>query len=457
MKAKKRINFTAIGLSMIFLFNPNINIIDLLPDFIGYILLCMALTPLADMNDTLADAASGFKKMILIDAVKIVALLWVFGISVTTERNSSLMLWSFTFGLLELIFVIPSFINLFKGILELGYLYENKSVVGNKVLGRKKNYTDKIRSLTVIFVALKAIMSFLPELSDLSSTQYSENLGFVDMYRYIGIMRVFAFIPVLIVGIVWVFKVIAYFGRIARDTVFVSALEELYSQRVGTKRGLFVKRNVAISFVILLTALFFSFDFRLENVNVLPDFLCAVLLIAFFVSIAKQTKINVKPSIIVASIYLAVSAWTYYCEFSFFDNYSFGAVDRNLDARNAYIVLCGSTCLATALLVVCLLLALRAVKKVIDEHTGVMSISDSNVHSQAKMSAEIKSELMRYIVICIVCTAVYAATDICYIFLAKEYSFMFLINVIGAVICISSFAKLYFEVSEAVSSRYILE
>ena len=55
-KNKKRISFTAIAVSFVFLFNPNISIIDFLPDFIGYIILTVALINLADLNDTFWEA-----------------------------------------------------------------------------------------------------------------------------------------------------------------------------------------------------------------------------------------------------------------------------------------------------------------------------------------------------------------------------------------------------------------
>ena len=100
-------SFKTIAIALIFLFNPNIAVIDILPDFIGYILICMALVNLADINESLGDALSAFKKLIFIDAAKVVAILWIFGMSVTNERSSSMLLWSFTFCVLEIIFVIP--------------------------------------------------------------------------------------------------------------------------------------------------------------------------------------------------------------------------------------------------------------------------------------------------------------------------------------------------------------
>ncbi len=464
MKNKRIINFGAIGLSLIFLFNPNINIIDFLPDFIGYILLCVALTSLADMNDTVAEAHAAFKKMILIDAAKLLALLWVFGISVAGERNSSLMLWSFTFGVLEMVFAIPAFLKLFKGLSELGYLHDNTSVVGSRKANKKSNYTDKLRRLTVFFISLKAILSFLPEMADLTSTEYYENAGLVNLYRYIGIMRFLAFIPVLVVGVAWIIRAIMYFKRIEKDTAFVNALEEVYRERVSEKKGIFVKRNVAISFFILLIAVFFSFDFRLQGfdiavqrVNMLPDFVTGALLIAFFAVAARRTKIKKGIPTVICVSYILLSLWAYISEFTFFKNFNYSAVDRSLDARNSFYLMSASAVISTVMFCVLCFFVLFAVQKIIREHTGAISVSSQGAEAQQKMSEAIRAELNIYIYLCGAAVAFYAVTDILYVFLAKDYGFMFLINVIGALICFASFIKLYFEVYEAVSARYILE
>ncbi len=456
MDKKKNMRFGLMALSMLFLFNPNINIIDVLPDFIGYILLCIALTPLADMNDSFAEAHTSFKRMILIDAGKIIALFWVFGISVVSERNSSLMLWSFAFGVLEMVFVIPAFIKLFKGFLELGYIYDNTSVVGR--VGRsKKSYTEKIRTLTVIFVGLKALMSFLPELADLTSTEYYENYGIINLYRYIGIMRFLAFVPVFVVGIWWLVRSVMYFRRIRCDSTFCDSLESLYGERVSGKIGIFVKRNVAISFFILIAACIFSFDFRLERVNVLPDFVAGLLLVAFFVVVSKRIKLKLAFPLLFSGAYVLISTLAYVTELSFFKEFSYSAVDRDMEARNAFVAMAISNIVSTLVFAVCVVFALNAISAIVENHTGALALSDTNAESQKKMTEAIKAEKRMYIKLSYAAIVLYSVTDICYILLAKEYTFMFLINTVGALVVTTAVVKLYLEVSEAVNSRYLLE
>ncbi len=456
MKEKKTVRFSLMAISMLFLFNPNISVIDILPDFIGYILLCIALTPLADMNESFADAQSAFKKIIVIDAGKLLALFWVFGISVVSERNSSLLLWSFAFGALEMVLVIPAFAKLFKGLSELGFIYDNTSVVGRS--GRsKKSHTDKLRALTVFFVALKALMSFLPELADLTSTEYYENYGMINLYRYIGIMRFLAFVPVFIVGIWWLVRAIVYFHRVSRDTAFCNSLEALYFERVNGKVGIFVKRNISISFFVFIAACIFSFDFRFEQVNVIPDFVAGILLVVFFAIVSKRTRLKLAFPLLFSVAYTLISTLAYVSEISFFKEFSYSAVDRDMEARNAFIAMAISNIVSTLVFAVCIVLAMNAISAIVEQHTGALALSDTNAESQNKITESIKAEKRMYIKLTYAALAIYSATDICYTLLAKDYTFMFLINTVGALVFTVAVVKLYLEVSEAVNSRYLLE
>ena len=46
-----RLGFSYIALSAIFFFNANVNVIDVLPDVMGYVILLAAMTKLADLSD----------------------------------------------------------------------------------------------------------------------------------------------------------------------------------------------------------------------------------------------------------------------------------------------------------------------------------------------------------------------------------------------------------------------
>ncbi len=453
-KSKKYVNFKAMGLALVFLFNPNINIIDFLPDFIGYILLCMALVKLADLNDTLSEALSSFKKLILIDAAKVLAIMWTFGMSVVSERNSSLLLWAFVFSVLELIFVIPAFLKLFKGLSEIGYLYENNSIIASK-RAYSKNKTDKMRTLTVIFIGFKSLMSLLPELLNLSSPEYYDGNTTQNLYQFVGTIRLLAFVPTFIFGIVWICRVISYFTKISKDELLISGLNKAYAENVLPRNGIFIIRNVTTALLILVVSCVLCFDIRFENINAVPDFISAALLIFFFIVISKKTNVKKVVGIILGGIYFIVSALASFFEFKFFNDFYYSAVYRSQEALNAYRIMVIASIASVVAFAAVFVFVILALKKVIDEHCGHISISGESAMG-AQLDKSIKQELNKNVVLCAVALAVYVITNICYVIFAKDYGFMFIIDVVGAVAFIGAFLKAYFDVSAAVRSKYIL-
>ncbi len=458
MKNKSKIVFIPIGLSLIFLFNPNIAVIDLLPDFLGYIFLSLAIVKLADINETIREAASIFNKMILIDAAKLFAIVWIFWISPPSEENSAVLLWSFVFGVLEMVFIIPAFIKLYKGFVELGYFHNNHAILGSRIKrsGRtsRRNYTEKIRSFTIFFIALKATMSFLPELITIGFSEYLESHGNGILY----ILRMFSFIPVLIVGIIWIIKIIVYFAGISKDREFTNALSATYSEKILPQKGIFIKRNVKISFVLLLVAVVLSFDFRVQNINIFPDILSALLLLVFFFFVRRKTKINLIAPIILSVLGVISSIVSMIFEIRFFNEYTWDSIYRAVPAMNAYVLMCImaiTNCLIFAAIFVLVLLALNSM---VTEHTGIVGTGNAvNEAARKSMNKSIHTELRRTLIIDACFMLIYSATDILYVLFAKDFGAMLLINVIGVAAFGAMLIKTYFDLYESVNARYVLE
>lgn len=451
---RKKINFKPIALSLIFLFNPNISIIDPLPDFIGYILLSLALVRLADMNDTLGDALALFKRLVFVDAAKVLAIFWTFGISVTTERNTSLLLWSFVFALVEIIFVTQAFSKLFSGISSLATICES-SVVQR---GGRRSYTDKIKRFTIIFISVKAILSVLPEFSVLSNSGYNENYGVMNIYRFIGVMRMLAFLPVFILGVVWLVRAIAYFIRVNNDTAFVRGLGDVYAVRVLTKESIFIKRNVRICFTLAIAALALNLDFRIDSVNMLPDVLAAVCIIAFFAVAAKRINFPHVAFIAVSIVYAIVSAAAWWLEYSFFKEYYYEAIYRSDEALFAYIRTSVAAGACSVLFFVLCVFMVYVMYKTIKEHTGLeKSVDIYNDEKYREMDTAIKRELSLKLIYCVFASLLVVASNVCYLIFSADYGFLMMVDLVVGAIAAATYAKVYFDIDDAVDSRYLLE
>jgi len=455
VKEKKIIRCFPLYLSLIFLFNPNITIVDPLPDFIGYILLCIAIYRLADIGDGVGDAYNAFKKMILVDAGKWLAVLWVFGMTVPSERNSSLLLWTFVFAVLEMIFLLPAYKKLFEGLTQIGYLFPSRAIFGTN---EKRSRTDRMRNLTFVFVIVKAVFTFLPELADLTNSAYDETTNIsVNLYRYIGLMRGMAFIPVFIVGVIWLISMALYYRAVASDTSLTSALSEKYKTSVLPRRGLFIRRNFRTFFLIFSAALFLSADFRIDDINMIPDYLCAVVLIISIAFLKKYIDKGIVSTMILAVSHLCVSIAASILENNFFSEYYYSAIIKSDEVRSAYILMSSVNALKSILFLIVIYSVYRMLLRSIELHTGYVEGTGTWDSGEKKLIVSVHSDLKRELIYPMAALILYVASDICFDIFAPKVYFMGFINGICAIIFIALFIKALLSVQRGIDTKYMLE
>ena len=95
----------------LFLFNPTVNLIDVLPDVIGYLLILKGLYKLADLNGKIKAARQKFKAAVWIASGELLVML-----AASVLEATWYLVFSFVFCVLKLIYLIPAFVNLFEGI-----------------------------------------------------------------------------------------------------------------------------------------------------------------------------------------------------------------------------------------------------------------------------------------------------------------------------------------------------
>ena len=154
-KVRKTLGLGLVSLSFIFYFIPDfMAVIDITPDFIGYILLVAGLTALSDMNESIASARKIFVRMILFGVLKIFAFVASFTLSDGFEQPTTLLLFGFILAVAECLLLIPAYRDLFDGVLYLG-MRENGTAVFEYGKRNKKNVTERIKRSTVRFIIIK--------------------------------------------------------------------------------------------------------------------------------------------------------------------------------------------------------------------------------------------------------------------------------------------------------------
>ena len=460
---KKQVPWGLFVIASIFLFNPNIAIFDFLPDFIGYIIFSIALTKLAMVNDHLYEAKRAFDRLIIIDVGKILSILWVFGMTFGEEQNSSLLLWSFVFGVLEILFVIPAFTKLFEGLSTLGDFHSNFSIHGSKKTNGK-SYTQKIKSLTSVLIVFKAVFTVLPELSVLETMTYDETSRFTMLYRYIGVMRGFCFIPVLIVGIIWLVRAIRYFSRIKSDKTFVNEVDAQYSSKKITRSGMFVVRDVKIATMFLVLGSILSLDFIFENVNIIPDILVVPFFALSLFYFSKVSKIKKNFAIVSLVVFSIVAIAEECLRLYFFNEFYYNAINKNGEAFYTYVFMVATIALKGIMLVVVFVAMAKAVKPVIEDHTGFVLGREIHTDVEKNQIVEVHkqigknfSKLADFAAVCVLADLLVSLYGAFYAFLDKNLGWLSVISVACTLLLVGMTIKAVSELREGVQTKYMLQ
>ncbi len=443
--------------ALCFLFNPNVTVIDFLPDFLGYLFLTLALSKIADLNEDLAGARTAFTRMILIDAGKLLAILWIFGMEAAGERSSSFLLWTFIFSVVEMIVLIPAYRKLFDGLLHLGNFYENTAVFQKPSRARTdKSFTERLRGFTLFFVSAKAILSFLPELADLTNLSYNEKGSVLNLYDHIGTMRVLCFLPMLVIGIVWLVRMLCHIRRLRGDHTLMTALDTAYTEQVLPNDGMFIGRSVTTACVALLIASVLTLDLRLDHVNVLPDVLSFVGFLVFFLFLKKRTPIKKGLWTVALTLYGVLCVASMIGQLVFFERYTYGSLLRNDTALSFFVGLMAveiGKVISFLLIGAC---TARSLLAVITEHTGYVMSQHDHAEVIARHVESVQKELKRYLWYMLGAMALYAVSDVAYELLTSNFGFMGAINGICGVIWIATVWKAQSEIVSAVKTKYML-
>lgn len=466
IKFKKRMGFGLIAAALLFLFNPDINVIDVLPDIFGYILLSVGLSHLSLLNEYIADARNKFNKMIFVSAAKLASIVFIFGMSNAANRPYSFLLFSFTFAVVEMIFLIPAYNNLFKGILAISDRHGG-SVAYSEKKKRKKCYAERIQILTLFFIVFKAVNSAWPEFISLVNTEYTDNFV-MYMYDYIGAFRIIAFLPTLAVGIVWLVKSFRFYWQIGSESNFIENIKTVFVTDIFPKKGLFIKRALNAVLILLAVAAVFCVDFSLGSVgivgdsaaeiNVIPDAVSACLILVSMI-LLKNYVTEVKRTKKFAIIFLALSITSSLLKLIFivkFDYYT--AINKVDAATNMFNVMCIVTLLENVAFVLTIVFLTKTLKEIIKKYTGYASYSNAvNSERVTTLQRELTGKL-KYMIIFAVLGAI---TAVMYEVLLPEKhtlaQYMWAIDFVAQALFAAFTLRCLFAIKDEIENRFMLE
>lgn len=485
-KARKNLGLGLVCLSFVFLFNPMLAVIDLLPDVIGYLLLCIGISQLADMNYHFEEALRYFKRMILVSSIQLFSIFILFGFVTGRERPTTILLLTFTFAVIDVIFLIHAYNQFFEGFLYLGSRMDAKNVfhteeqltnlekrqqLREERMARKevdaprrryrrrtpkapKTNTALAAGFTTVFIVLKAILTVLPEFTALSE-QSDGSTRFAFLYDYISLFRMIAIAILLVLGIIWTVKMISYIRSIINDRPFMEALTAKYVAEIEPKTHIFIQRAIKTAFAVFGIGIAFSIDFYVDNNSILPDFIYPIIFIAALLLLRRFVKIPAM-TYLLCGIHTITAAVTYLVSAYFYSNYTLSLASIRMDAHLAYQAVCYSKIADSIVFLLLMLSLLPIFSKIIKEYTGFAPANAPNVQIQDKIRyvhGMLHKKLNVVAILAILCSA----SSIAYVLLVDNFNFMWIIDFVFCLTLTICTVVTLNAIGEEVQYKYLLD
>ncbi len=422
-KLNKNIGFSLLPFSFIFLFDPSFSLLDPIPDFLGYVILCISIVNLADINSRIKDAFWGFRRAAMLNLGRFAALYFLNKYFVLEEQNVGLLLFTFVFAFFKLIIIIPSYKSLFDGLSHLATLYDGSAAFEQKIkkrwyaflLSKKKreelpprksrlNQTERAYRLTLTFIILRALAQALPEFTTLKTH---------SMYEFINLLRVFGVCVVLPIGICWLFSMIKYCASMRRDRLFIENLSSLYLKFSKENQPLYLVKALSTGMFILIASFLLSIDLYTEHSNVIPDFIFYALMICGAILLKKYSKkwlaLTITGALGIIASWLNNSATN-----SFNESYYFSAILKDINAYYAYYTKFAYQIFEAVIFIASVVIAVLILWDIYKSYTDFSS-------ETGKFKKEFKARFVTSSVMAILATILSALGDAFYLFSQPFY------------------------------------
>lgn len=343
-------------IGLLFLANPNVNIIDIIPDFIGCALMWYSLNKLRDLSPDMAKTRRYAARLFGLEIGKLLSLLIFMNLSLD---SGFLLTFSFVFVISEILICIPMMNSFFDGILFLGTKYDASSSL---VMLEKTKYS------TAVFLISRAILTFLPELTYL---YIIEDIGYI-LEPYKGVVIVTSIVLQLISGLLWLMTVLKYKRNVLNDSVLMSSISDYYEKNIASDTGLFIKRKIKTGAFMLCAFSLLSVNIFFDGKRVLPSVICIAAAIMTVFSWRDNISRRIKNTTLTLCALSGI-----FCTFTdiignkLADKYYFLGISHSINAYYSFLQFMVINVINNILYIsMCLCLAC-ILYKLIEEHTGV--------------------------------------------------------------------------------------
>lgn len=449
---QKELGFLWIVLGICFLWDPIVGLADCLPDLIGWLLVCIGVSALADMNEDLAAAQQSFRRMLWVALGRVAAelLIYVFLNKTTDQLNPYetpvwTLLLAFSFSVLELWLLIPAFRSFWRGVATLSECGGARNGLATPDR-HGRSFCDRMLIAMTAFLILHAAATVLPELSVLT-VFLKEGVYNTAIFRYRRLFRTVAALLSGVAGAVLLAAWWRFYARLRGETAWLDSLRARYEREILPNTGLRLGRRLGAGFAFFRIGILLSANIAILFYEFLPDWgsvlvvLCGCLILGGTMQ-GGSMLIGVGLSLTVVGVPRTLLNVRYLQSFVPRDSlYLPEAYERYFPV----CVLASIEAVLTALFVGCLLLCVLRMEK--------RFVLQGDAISRMTAERDLRSHKKRAIpILCF--TALSAAAKVAEIFLQPRYGWIWLVQFALSMVVFVLFCGLLTGIEEAFRGAY---
>lgn len=302
-KTRARAGFGLVFAGLVFFMNPVTQLFDVMPDFIGALLIYAGLRKAA-----LADGYFEDARKLSLYLFWLYILKTAFSFSLLSDSGNALP-FTFISGVAEIIFVCAFFHKLYMGFDYTFMRSDRKSAVYD---------VNSVYILSVIFTISKCVLAFLPEMLEFVKQNEDINLSANHAYT-MSVIRlkpyaiILALFIQLILGIIFVVKTGKFFRTVIKDSEYIDAVISKAHEYICENRKKYISKALGTSCSFFAASALFMADIFVEGMDILPDFLSVVCITIAFAYICRTNpdvrfpKVLCVLSLMLGSAYTVVS------------------------------------------------------------------------------------------------------------------------------------------------------
>lgn len=335
---KKRISAAfATSLALLFLFNANFNLLDVLPDCISYILLIYVIGDASNIVPYLAECKSALGKLTLVSAIRVPTFFLMYRNLYT--GSDIVPMFTLIFVTLESILLYSAIENGYKALSYLGERTDFSTTVQPFSINRKGKTMSlfALKILTMMFFLTKGILNLIPDLFMLTPEKVSVRKKLAEAFPAVLII---CMLTVTVVGIIWLRYSKKYLKAVRKSGDIVAAINSLKTEESPEVKKMNTKMKSATGALTMLAiSSLFTFDLiftDVSNLNLLPHFIYGLVLFYAVFNLTDNKKLRTYLAAGTAA-FTVTGIVSYILLHRFFEKYNYLYLRYSKLAREMYL------------------------------------------------------------------------------------------------------------------------